>query len=1090
MRLLVNVSYARGLMKKMSKIRIYKLPYIILFIISIFALFISAQAIFIAYINNHQTKIIKELSQKINSPFFIDKIAAHWHGISTQITLTDVIIYNKTKTKKTKINKIQIYVDSLSSILALKLKFNKISLDQADIVLKNFSLQNSNVKNIINIKKYCSTIDWLEDKSLILANNINIKIITLQKKSFFININKLHLTNFTRKHKIFAHITIENNGIKSSNNIFITIRGNLADYPNISINGEVNLNNFDATLLNLIPNNQLTRKIKSATINAKLKLILSKNNKKLFTNIAINNLIIANAAQKKLYIKKLSANASYIANKNHWQIDADNISLQSKNYNCIKCAFYLKKKYALDYGIINIIGKNIYSAKNNIFNKKISIKYLSGYATWQQKNDKFHINIRKLHAKNSAINLYINGVLDIPNDYAHTFADFKSNVTISNLNTLTKYLPLKIMPHDFASWIDGAFINSDPVTAEIYLHGELKNFPFNNSKNENFLIKAGVKNLELNYANNWPTAKNLAGNFLLDHQNILVTAYVGDVGGINIEKAAAKITIANQNGPILNLDLQAKNSSQNLLDFLQQSPLKSSLSNYQNYLNLKGDANLNLLMNMPLENVNKTTVNGQINLIDNNLLIAEKINLEHINGNLNFTEKKLCANNIAANLFTTPITIGVDYAQDAYIKAEGLFSFIKLKKYFALENLPIAGKTNAKINLFLNHDDNKTSSLTITSTLKGVTTNLPKPFKKEKSAVIKTKIHFNFTKNKTEPIQFYLDNGTHGNILKTNNNYVFNIKNKYIFGNILADFTAKDSFININLENFTLPDIKELQKNSAEIDLTKLPNFNINVKNLTYHNYNYGAVTVKTENKNNSFVVKDFRLENKLVTLQLNGLCKKEAKYTTTITGTLKTTNASKLLELYGIKSSIILSAALAKFSLTWPGKITSFDLHNTSGKIKISTKSGRIIDLTGDANDKLNFGRILSLLNINRIFKLNFSDLVNSGYGFDSLHAKIYLAKEKIFFNNFNFQGSVASIVGVGYTNLVNKQIKLDISVAPHVTASLPVLVTIFGGPVAGAVTWFLDKLARKSVNKAINYKYTVTGSWQKPIIHELNST
>jgi len=55
-------------------------------------------------------------------------------------------------------------------------------------------------------------------------------------------------------------------------------------------------------------------------------------------------------------------------------------------------------------------------------------------------------------------------------------------------------------------------------------------------------------------------------------------------------------------------------------------------------------------------------------------------------------------------------------------------------------------------------------------------------------------------------------------------------------------------------------------------------------------------------------------------------------------------------------------------------------------------------------------------------------------------------------------------------------------LSISPHVTSSLPVVATLAGGPLAGAVTWVADKLVSKAVTNVTTVNYKVSGPWSHP--------
>jgi len=89
---------------------------------------------------------------------------------------------------------------------------------------------------------------------------------------------------------------------------------------------------------------------------------------------------------------------------------------------------------------------------------------------------------------------------------------------------------------------------------------------------------------------------------------------------------------------------------------------------------------------------------------------------------------------------------------------------------------------------------------------------------------------------------------------------------------------------------------------------------------------------------------------------------------------------------------------------------------------------------------------------------------------------------------SNAYLDGPVARIDVRGGISLAKKNYNLTLLVAPHVTSSLPVVATIIGTPIAGALTWVAEKVLSPEVSAITSVEYSVTGSWKKPVIAKVN--
>ena len=121
------------------------------------------------------------------------------------------------------------------------------------------------------------------------------------------------------------------------------------------------------------------------------------------------------------------------------------------------------------------------------------------------------------------------------------------------------------------------------------------------------------------------------------------------------------------------------------------------------------------------------------------------------------------------------------------------------------------------------------------------------------------------------------------------------------------------------------------------------------------------------------------------------------------------------------------------------------------------------------------------------RRLTLDFSDLTKKGFEFRVFKGDFVFKKGNAFTRNAYLDGPVAKVSLQGRIGFANKDVDLKLSVAPYVTSSLPLIVGVAGGPIAGVVTWVVSKILSPSIGKAVGFTYKVTGPWKKPKVHKL---
>jgi uncharacterized protein YhdP len=124
----------------------------------------------------------------------------------------------------------------------------------------------------------------------------------------------------------------------------------------------------------------------------------------------------------------------------------------------------------------------------------------------------------------------------------------------------------------------------------------------------------------------------------------------------------------------------------------------------------------------------------------------------------------------------------------------------------------------------------------------------------------------------------------------------------------------------------------------------------------------------------------------------------------------------------------------------------------------------------------------ILNLQTLPRRLSLDFTDLFEKGYSFDSMKGRFILKQGNAVTQDTYFDGPIARIEIKGRVGLATKDYDLMLNVTPYVTGSIPIVATLAGGPIIGVVSWLVEKVASSAVSSVVTYHYAVTGPWENP--------
>lgn len=282
-----------------------------------------------------------------------------------------------------------------------------------------------------------------------------------------------------------------------------------------------------------------------------------------------------------------------------------------------------------------------------------------------------------------------------------------------------------------------------------------------------------------------------------------------------------------------------------------------------------------------------------------------------------------------------------------------------------------------------------------------------------------------------------------------------------------------------------------LGSNQKALSPTDIPALDLNCRDFHYADKNFGTVQLKLSKRQGALVIDQLQSTTPVSFLAASGLWELKPNGTlTSLSGKLQSRDFSATLASWGLPPRLKSNHAQVSFVLNW--QAAPYDLHLPllNGHIQLQFGQGEVSNIKGTGSVEMALGRLLTLLSlqtVTRRLQLDFSDLSTQGYSFDTLQGDINLEHGMATTNNLSLDGPVAEIALNGDINLLNEEHNLWVKVTPHVTASLPVIAALTGGPVAGAVTWVVNKMLGTQLQKLTSHTYRVTGTWSKPNIREI---
>ncbi len=325
-----------------------------------------------------------------------------------------------------------------------------------------------------------------------------------------------------------------------------------------------------------------------------------------------------------------------------------------------------------------------------------------------------------------------------------------------------------------------------------------------------------------------------------------------------------------------------------------------------------------------------------------------------------------------------------------------------------------------------------------------------------------------------------------------NNDWSFNLQQKNIAADLIYRVPANE--LSGHVHHLNLDKIDTASEDLAEttqVHPNQIPNLNLRIDNLSVGKIQVGDVTLKSQSTAEKWKMDYCQITSPVYQFNVQGeWIQKENLNQTNLDLKLNITNLAKTLERWNLTPAVHAKKGYMEFHGGWKKSIYQFSLASLKGTMYLQLKNGRITHLSKETEEKLGLGKLLSILSLQTIprrLQLDFSDLAHQGYSFDIFQGNFVVNKGIMGTQDSYLDGPVAYASMKGDLDLVKHTYDLNLKISPHITASLPVVATIAGGPVAGVAAWVANKIINQSMQKISAYSYKISGPWNEPVVQQL---
>ncbi len=277
---------------------------------------------------------------------------------------------------------------------------------------------------------------------------------------------------------------------------------------------------------------------------------------------------------------------------------------------------------------------------------------------------------------------------------------------------------------------------------------------------------------------------------------------------------------------------------------------------------------------------------------------------------------------------------------------------------------------------------------------------------------------------------------------------------------------------------------------TSAISPARFPAMNIEIESVSLGERTWGALNLKTIPTKSGMKIEHLKINNDHYRAILNGRWNEfEGQSQSDLAIQLTAVNTGNALDSLRVDSDLSDGLGNLSGNISWPGAFFSPDFATASGHLDLSIKSGKL------NNVEPGLGRLISLVSLNNLprrLTLNFKDLSEEGLYFDTLSGGLSLRNGDLVMEDMRIDSPLVDVDIAGSTNLLTQRHDLQLEVTPKIKSSLPIAAGLLAGPQTGALVFLVDKLAESmgvDFNKTVVRNFSVTGSWDNPVIDSLQN-
>jgi uncharacterized protein (TIGR02099 family) len=288
----------------------------------------------------------------------------------------------------------------------------------------------------------------------------------------------------------------------------------------------------------------------------------------------------------------------------------------------------------------------------------------------------------------------------------------------------------------------------------------------------------------------------------------------------------------------------------------------------------------------------------------------------------------------------------------------------------------------------------------------------------------------------------------------------------------------------MDLAHLVLPDTQHARSDTSA-DPRRLPAVQLRSKSFELRGKSLGELDFMAEPDNAGWQFRRLNLTRPDMKLNASGRWQFDGKnHASEFDVEFHSPDMGKTMEAFGAPDQLAGGEASVKSHLSWSGSPTNPQLAVLSGKVDVSARKGRFLQVKSGA------GRLFGLLDISaigRYLTLDFTPVFGKGLIYDRIQGVIKIEKGNAYASGFSIRGPAIQLDIGGRIGLAAEDYDLALELQPKISNTVTFATWGVLGPQVAAAVLAVQKIFKKQIAAGTRITYVVKGPWDNPVITKL---